>query len=104
MAEWDLADLLARAKRLAQRPAQDEQQADADWYAFLSEAQADYMKLFATHVPESQYQAPEMMVTGDNGQTYYFKALPPAQVFPLGHVELRFSRTGRLLRDGPEFD
>jgi hypothetical protein len=104
VAEWDLADVLARCKRLAFRPGVDPQMGDPDWYAFISEAQEYWVSMLASHVPESQYGPPELMATADGGFTYYFSAIPPNNKYPLGHAELRFSKTGRLLRPGAEFD
>lgn len=100
MATWDSADLLSRCKATALRPDTDQGMTDAKWYALLTEAQADLMKLLATHCPESQYGVPVKLTTADSGYTYSF----PSDDVPLGHVELRQSPTGRVLVPGPEWD
>lgn len=100
MATWDSADLLDRCKRTAKRPATDAQITDTDWFAWLTEAQSHWLKVIATQAPESQYGAPAILTTSDSGKTYKF----PNNDWPVGHIELRQSPTGRLLRPGPEWD
>ena len=78
MAYLDSADLLARAKRLAQRPATDEDMADADWYAFLTEAQDYWVRSIAQHDPKVLCGAPVALTTGDGGLTYTFASVPVA--------------------------
>ena len=72
MAMWDTADLLARAKRLARRPATDQAVPDTSWYAWLTEAQqAVYTDLFS-RFPDFAYSAPVLLTTADGGLTYTF--------------------------------
>jgi len=103
VALFDSADLLARVKRMAARPATDEDKgptdadADAMWYALLTEAQLAVVRELATHVPSVMY-VHEKLTTADAGLTYDFSAEP------LGQYEIRQSPTGRLLIPGPEWD
>jgi hypothetical protein len=98
MAQYDSADLLSRCKALAQRPATDEDMSDAQWYIFLEEAQTYWIGQLAAHCPEVMYGAPELMTSSDGGYTY------TVANYPLGHMEIRASRNGALLRPGPEWD
>jgi hypothetical protein len=98
VAQYDSADLLARCKTLAQRPTTDEDMSDATWYGFLEEAQTYWIGQLAAHVPEVMYDAPELMTSSDGGETYTVAS------YPLGHMEIRASRNGALLRPGPEWD
>lgn len=98
MAMYDSADLLSRVKVDAQRPATDEDVTDAIWYQFLEEAQTYWIGQFAVHAPEVMYGAPELMTTSDSGATYTVAS------YPLGHMEIRSSRSGPLLRPGPDWD
>jgi hypothetical protein len=56
------------------------------------------MGIIATHCPELNYGAPELMVTADAGKTYTVAS------YPLGHMEIRSARDGYLMRPGPEWD
>lgn len=98
MAAWDTNDLVTRCKRMAQRPEADEQTTAATWHEMLSEGQAYWMIMLATHVPEVNYGSPTKLTTADSGLTYDFPS------FPLGHVELRKSPTGAVMIPGPEWD
>src|SRR3972149_1141641 len=101
MALFDAADLLARVKRLALAPTTDEEMADADWYALLTAAPVHWMRQLAVHAPEWNMGARELMTTADVGKTSLFGS----GTVPLGgHIEIRASRTGPLLRPGPEWD
>ena len=93
MATWDSADLLARCKRLALRPTTDEETADADWYALLSEAQAHWQPVFAAHFPYYYWSAPTVMSTADSGATYTFSG----SITPL-RVEIYDAPNGVLLK------
>lgn len=109
MALHDTADILARAKRRLNRPTTDEALADTDWYAFFTEAQARVVSLLATHCPQAMYGAPTLLTTSDGGLTYTFgtdSGLPTnyQTVFPVGHVELRASRSGTLFYPGNDWD
>ena len=96
---YESADLLSRAKRLAQRPSSDEEMSDADWYALLTDAQRYYHGLVALHAPYVLMGAPVLLTSSDGGATYDFAA----GVFPLA-VEVYDSPTGRLLRPGTYWD
>lgn len=105
MALWDSADLLARCKRLAARPATDEDKGPTDstaddmWYALLTEAQQEYYNRFAAHFPWVLYTAPTKLTTADNGLTYTF----PSSVTPM-KVELYRSKAGEMMWPGGYFD
>lgn len=105
MALLDSADLLARCKRGAARPAVDEDKGPTDttaddlWFALLSEAQIHWIAELASHVPDmAGLYTIEKLTTADAGVSYDFVAEP------LGHYEIRESKTGRLLVPGPEWD
>lgn len=93
MAFVDSADLLARSKALAQRPAVDEQMADPDWYALLTEAQAAWFSTIAAQAPWVLVGAPTLMTTADGGETYTF----PSGIMPF-YAEVYDAKDGRLLR------
>ena len=99
MALWDRSDCLARCKRVALRPANDTQMADADWYALLTEAQAHYQPVFAAHFPSYYWSAPTQMTSADGGATYTFSG----SITPL-KVEIYDSPTGNLLRPSAYWD
>lgn len=80
MARYDSADLLARCKRLANRPTTDALMADADWYAFLSEGQEVLVGMIASAVPEAMLTVPTKLVSADGGYTYPFAS----SQYPLG--------------------
>lgn len=98
MANWDSADLLARAKRLAQRPATDEDMADADWYAFLTEAQDEVVGMIATYDPNAVCTVPTLLTTSDSGLTYTFPSASTAP--PLVLVDLTDGKGGTPLTFG----
>jgi hypothetical protein len=96
MADWDSADLLARCKRYAARPAVDEQMSDADWYALLTEAQAEWLPILATHAP-SAMMGPLTALTpnGDNTEFDF-----PADTVIYGRAEFYDGVDGVQLRLG----
>lgn len=98
MALWDSADLLARCKADAQRPATDEDMSDAQWYSFLTEAQDQVVRDIATLWPNVLANTPTLLTSADNGLTYTFSTAP------LVVVELTESKGGRALRLGPYGD
>ena len=100
MANYDTADLLARAKRYLNRPSSDLGMADTDWYAFFTEGQAKWYEIIASHAPHVLYGAPELLTSADSGATYTFGSTP----FPGGQIEVRASRSGPLLTIGQEWD
>jgi hypothetical protein len=69
---WDRADLLARCKRYARRPATDASTADADWYRWMTEAEYEVMQDIADRAPESLWSAPFQMTAGTGNKTYTF--------------------------------
>lgn len=99
MATYDSADLLARVKRLAERPSSDEEMADSDWYALLTDAQHHYYRQFATYCPNILLSAPTLLTSSDGGYTY---AMPSSAV-PL-YVEVYDAQNGRILQPGAYFD
>lgn len=105
MALFDSADLLARCQRLFNRPSTDEAMTSTEWYAFLSEAQNRVVTLFAFHCPEAMYGAPTLLSTADSGASYTFGTdADGANICPIGHIELRESKTGAMIPPGSEWD
>jgi hypothetical protein len=89
MALFDSADLLARCKRLARRPPTDQAMPDSNWYAFLTEAQAEVYPEIFSRFPGQGYSAPVLMTSADGGLTYTFgddAAGDPIR--PTGHAEI----------------
>ena len=97
MALWDKADLLARCKFYAQRPATDESMADADWYSLLTEAQAEVYTMLAGHGVQALYGAPTQMTAAADNKTFTFGQAAGANIVPIGQVEIRRTRTGPLM-------
>ena len=73
--------------------------ADADWYAFLTEAQVYWYAQFATFVPHVLMGAPTLMTSADSGVTYTFSS----SVTPLA-VEVYDKLNGFPLRPGAYWD
>jgi len=93
MADYDSADLLARSKRYARRPATDESYSVPDWYAALTEAQAYAIAWLIARAPDSQYGSPVLLTTTDGGATFGFGTDPDgAAEFPIGHCEIYTSK------------
>ncbi len=104
MAQFDTADMLARAKVLAQRPSTDQQQSDANWYQMLSEAQDHWFGVFSLHCPWVLMTAPTLMVTADSGETWTFGTdTDSVNIFPLS-VVVYSKKDGRILRPGTYWD
>lgn len=99
MANWDSPDLLARFKRLAQRPVTDSSLADSDIYALLTEGEGYWLGQWATHFPWLLWTAPTLLTSADGGVTYTF----PGAITPI-KVELYSSLQGPLLRPGAYWD
>lgn len=89
MALYDSADLLARCKLHARRPATDQAMPDASWYQLLTEAQPEVHDDLFTRYPDLAYGPPSLLLTADGGFTYTF-GLDAAgdAVRPMGHAEL----------------
>lgn len=96
---WSSPDILARAKRLLNRPSTDEALTDEDWYEFATEANAHWMEQFTLHAPERLLQdyPPVVLTSSDGGYTYQFASEPL-------YAEVRASPSGRVLIPGPEWD
>ena len=86
---FDSADLLRRVKNLARRPASDQSVTDAQWYDYLTEAQAEVYPEIFSRFPAMGYGAPVLLTTADSGKTYTF-GLDAAgdPVRPTGHAEI----------------
>lgn len=80
-------------------PSTTEFPAATDWYAWLTEAQQHYYRVFATHCPYVLMTAPTLLTSADSGVTYAM----PSSVVPLA-VELYDRLNGRLLRAGAYWD
>lgn len=105
MANFDSADLLSRVKALVNRPSTDEAITDAQYYVMLGDGQRRVMELLAFHAPESNYGAPTLMTTADSGATYTFGTdADTANICPIGHVEIRSSKTGPMIPPASEWD
>lgn len=106
MALYDSADLLARCQRLFSRPDTDEAMTSTEWYKFLGEAQQRVVGLLAIHAPESNYGAPTLLTTADSGATYTFGAdsATGLNISPIGHIEIRESKTGAMIPPGSAWD
>lgn len=112
MADWDTANLVRRCKFKTRRPdaGQDEEMLDPDlvvdgfWYDLLTEAQDYWTDIMASTVPEALYGPPTLMQTADGGATWYFGS-PAAnpKVYPIGHLEIRESRSGRVMIPGTDW-
>jgi len=100
MATWDKAYLLAALKLLVGRDklSSDSSMASADYYQFLTEAQAHYYDIYAAQVPYILMGAPTAMATTDSGLTYQFAS----SVVPLA-VEI-YDANYRLMKNGPFWD
>jgi hypothetical protein len=100
---WDSANLRRKFLNKIRRPSTDEDLlepdgvTDATW-DLLSEAQDYWVRIIASTYPEALYGDPVLLTTADAGKTYSFGNDTEDQpIFPIGHVEVRESRTGRLL-------
>jgi hypothetical protein len=106
---WSSTELKRKFLNLIRRPESDEDLLEPDGvtntvWDLLSEAQDHWMGILASTFPDSQYGAPVLMTTADGGYTYTFgNDLEGQPIFPLGHVEIRLSRTGRVLIPSADF-
>ena len=75
MADWDSPSLLAKCKLIRRRPALDET-TDADWYAMLTEAEAQWLGDIAAHVPREMVTGPTKMTSSDDGVTWSIPSGP----------------------------
>jgi hypothetical protein len=87
------AGLLAYCKFMGRRPDLDHEVDDEEWYSLLTLGQEHWYQTFAVVFPHVLYGAPQKLVTADGGETYTF----PSDVWPMGGVEIRASRSGELL-------
>ena len=88
MAYLDTADLLARAKRILNRPSSDAALADADWYTFLTDAQERAFHDLAPRVPKAMVGAPVALTSSDSGATY-----GTSSTFYAGHARVYATRS-----------
>lgn len=101
MANWDSADLLARCKVHAKRPAIDAGTTDLNWYVLLGDAQLAMYRLISVHAPGVLVEAPIKMTSSDSGVTYYFKDEDDGTtVTPMGPVEIYDNLSRPPLRPG----
>lgn len=106
---WDSANLLRKCNNEARRPNPDEETVEVDgvtssWYDLLSEAQDYWVRRIASTYPEALYGPPTRMISIDGGETYYFGCDANGQkIFPIGHVEIRQSRNGRVWVPGADW-
>jgi hypothetical protein len=96
---YSSADLLQRYIDMAQRPTTESASADFRALAFrlMTEAQSEWITHFAAIVPDVVRSSPLKMESTDGGYTYEFRDSLGNGVFPIGHVEIRASRTGPVL-------
>ena len=105
MALHDSADLLSRVKVLLNRPSTDEAITDAQYYVMLGDAQRRVVTLLAFHAPECMYGSPTKLSTADSGATYTFGTdADSANISPVGHIELRESKTGAMIPPASEWE
>ena len=69
--------------------------APADWYSWLSDAEAHWVPLLAAEYPYFMFGPPTLMTTADGGITFQF----PGESAPLA-VEVYFSLTGDRMTAG----
>lgn len=98
------AEMLARFKLLAQRPATDEAWSDANIYLLLGEAQSQINQELAMHVPHANVIAPELITTTDNGLTYLTSAdvVAALEVYPDRNATIPL-QPGPYTDDGSEY-
>lgn len=100
---WDSAGLSRKFLNKIRRPSTDEDLLEADGvtsavWDLLSDAQDYWVRIIASTRPEPLYGAPVLLTSADGGYTYTFGLDAEGQpIFPIGHVEIRQSRSGRLL-------
>src|SRR3990167_9532111 len=105
MANFDSADLLSRVKALLNRPSTDEAISDAQYYVMLGDGQRRVVSLLAFHAPEAMYGAPTLLSTADSGTSYTFGTdADGANICPIGHIELRSSKTGAMIPPASDWD
>jgi len=105
MANFDSPDILSRIKALLNRPSTDEAITDAQYYVMAGDAQRRVVSLLAFHAPEAMYGAPTLLTTADSGATYTFGTdADGANISPIGHIELRESKTGAMIPPASEWD
>lgn len=71
----------------------------------LGDGQRRVVELIAVHCPEAMYGAPTLLSTADSGATYTFGTdADGANICPIGHIELRESKTGAMIPPASEWD
>lgn len=95
MALWDTADILARCKLESGLPASTTFPSDANWYTWLTRAEAYWKPKLASQYPYHMFGAPTLITSADSGVTYTFGS----EASPLA-VEVYTSLTGTRLRVG----
>jgi hypothetical protein len=93
MALYDTADLVARFRRLARRPADDVALNVTDIYRYLTDAQLYWMGQFITHFPRMSWTVWERLTPAADNLSYSFAFTPlgKAEIFPTerGSMPLR---------------
>lgn len=92
------AELLDFCEFMSGLPSPNEEMDSTRWYKLLTLAQGELVRLVATHVPRVMVAEPELLTSSDGGFTYDLAHTP------WGRVEIRESRTGRLLQPGADYD
>lgn len=93
MSDYDSADLLRRAKKLARRPDDDSSIDDTDWYDWLTVGDAEVKTAIVTLAPDAQYGPPVLLTTSDGGATFGFGVDADGDpIFPIGHSEIYTSK------------
>ncbi len=99
MADWDVADMLVRAKLMRRRPTTDAATTAAQWYLLFTMAEAHWKPIIALHHPNAMYGAPVAMTSSDNKVW----TIPSVNSMPLALIVLR-TETGEPLKMGPYWD
>ena len=101
MADYDAADLLARAKFVRRRPSTDAGTSDPEWYSLLTLAEAKYKPLVAAPYPASMYAAAGVVALTSTDNKVW--TIPDVNSYALGLQVLR-SETGEPLKAGAYWD
>lgn len=97
MANYDSADLLARALDEAGVPSDQDFPSSATWYRWLSDGQEHWVGQIAIHVPWVMMGDPTLITSADSGETYTFGTDDDGEdITPLA-VQVYAAKDGRLL-------